>query len=64
MWVVLPNILTAANGGQYIDLSIPRATAVASITDGRYFLRVADQSKPVTGDEVMRLATERSALPW
>lgn len=38
--------------------------AVASTTDGRYFLRVADQSKPVTGDDVMRLATERSALPW
>lgn len=30
----------------------------------RYFLRVADQSKPVTGDDVMRLASERSALPW
>ena len=38
--------------------------AVASTTDGRYFLRVADQSKPVTGDDVMRLASERSALPW
>jgi ATP-dependent DNA helicase RecG len=62
--VALPNIVTAANGGQYIDLTVPRATAVASTTDGRYFLRVADQSKPVTGDEVMRLATERSALPW
>ncbi|MDR1424606.1 MAG: hypothetical protein LBI92_08395 [Azoarcus sp.] len=37
---------------------------VASTTDGRYFLRVADQSKPVTGDGVMRLATERTALPW
>jgi ATP-dependent DNA helicase RecG len=61
---VLPNIVTADNGGQYIDLTIPRATAVASTTDGRYFLRVADQSKPVTGDEVMRLATERNALPW
>lgn len=62
--VALPNILTASNGGEYIDLTIPRATAVASTTDGRYFLRVADQSKPVTGDEVMRLATERSTLPW
>lgn len=62
--VALPNLLTATNGGQYIDLTIPRATAVASTTDGRYFLRVADQSKPVTGDEVMRLATERNALPW
>lgn len=61
---VLPNICTAANGGQYIELTVPRSMAVASTTDGRYFLRVADQSKPVLGDDVMRLATERSALPW
>jgi ATP-dependent DNA helicase RecG len=61
---VLPDVVTAPNGGQYIELRIPRANAVASTTDGRYFLRVADQSKPVTGDDVMRLASERSALPW
>lgn len=60
----LPDVVTAANGGQYIELRIPRAMGVASTTDGRYFLRVADQSKPVTGDDVMRLASERSALPW
>jgi len=62
--VVLPNIVTATNGGQYIELSIPRSMGVASTTEGRYFLRIADQSRPVTGDEVMRLATERSAVPW
>lgn len=61
---VLPDVVTAPNGGQYIELRIPRALAVASTTDGRYFLRVADQSKPITGDDVMRLASERSALPW
>ncbi|MDD2746614.1 MAG: ATP-binding protein [Acidithiobacillus ferrooxidans] len=61
---VLPDVVTAPNGGQYIELRIPRALAVASTTDGRYFLRVADQSKPVTGDDVMRLASERSALSW
>ncbi len=61
---VLPQVVTAANGGQYLELRIPRASAVASTTDGRYFLRVADQSRPVTGDDVMRLGTERSALPW
>ena len=61
---VLPTIITDPNGGQYIDLQVLRAMAVASTTDGRYFLRVADQSKPVTGDDVMRLASERSALPW
>lgn len=61
---VLPDVVTAPNGGQYIALRISRAVAVASTTDGRYFLRVADQSKPVTGDDVMRLASERAALPW
>lgn len=60
----LPDVTTASNGGQYIELRIPRSVAVASTTDGRYFLRIADQSKPVTGDDVMRLASERSALPW
>ena len=62
--VVLPDVVTAANGGQYINLAIPRAISVASTTDGRYYLRVADQSKPVTGDDVLRLAAERAALPW
>ena len=61
---VLPDVTTSSNGGQYVELRIPRSVAVASTTDGRYFLRVADQSKPVTGDDVMRLASERSALPW
>lgn len=61
---VLPDVATAANGAQYLELRIPRALSVASTTDGRYYLRVADQSKPVTGDDVMRLASERSALPW
>jgi len=61
---VLPDVVTAPNGGQYIELRIPRSLSVASTTDGRYFLRVADQSKSVTGEDVMRLASERSALPW
>ncbi|MFA6928687.1 MAG: ATP-binding protein [Lentisphaeria bacterium] len=60
----LPVIVTDPNGGRYIELTIPRSIAVASTTDGRYFLRIADQSKPITGDDVMRLAGERSALPW
>lgn len=61
---VLPDVVTASNGGQFVELRVARALAVASTTDGRYFLRVADQSKPVTGDDVLRLASERAALPW
>ncbi len=37
---VLPDVITAANRGQYIALRIPRALNVASTTDGRFFLRV------------------------
>jgi len=61
---VLPEIRRTDNGGEFIDLSILRSSGVASTTDGRYYLRVSDECKPVVGDEVMRLAAERSALPW
>lgn len=60
----LPDIRRADNGGEFLELGIPRAMSVASTTDGRYFLRISDVSKPIVGDDVMRLASERSALPW
>jgi ATP-dependent DNA helicase RecG len=61
---VRPSVQVAANGGEFIELAIDRAVSVASTSDGRFFLRIGDASKPVLGDEVMRLAGERSALPW
>lgn len=61
---VRPRVQVASNGGEFIELAVERATAVASTSDGRFYLRIGDASKPVLGDEVMRLAGERSALPW
>jgi len=61
---VRPEVRVAENGGEFIELAVDRSASVASTTEGRYFLRVADSSKPVIGNEVMRLASERSALPW
>lgn len=61
---VFPTIERAENGGQYIDLSIPRSISVTSTSGGCYYLRVSDSSKPVLGDDVFRLAAERAALPW
>lgn len=61
---VLPEVSVSETGSEYIELTIPRSTGVASTSDGRYFLRVGEDSKPVTGDDVMRLASERSAVPW
>jgi ATP-dependent DNA helicase RecG len=52
------------SGGEYIEVIISRSAAPASTSDGRYFLRVADTSKPLVGEEVQRLLNERSAQPW
>ena len=61
---VQPEVRTAENGGELLVLHIPRSTSVASTTDGRYFLRVGDQTRPLVGEDVMRLASERPQVPW
>jgi ATP-dependent DNA helicase RecG len=57
-------VVTAADGGEYIDLRVARAHGVASTADGRYALRLGDESKPVVGDDVARLLNDRPARPW
>ena len=61
---VAPEVRTSANGGEYVALTIPRAVGVASTSDGRYFLRIGDACRPVVGDDVLRLVTERPSVPW
>ena len=61
---VAPRIVTAENGGEYLELIVPRSVGIPSTSDGRYYLRVADSSRPVVGDEVMRLANDRASFPW
>jgi ATP-dependent DNA helicase RecG len=60
----LPSVQRGANGGEFIELVVERSPAVASTSDGRYFLRVGDTCVPVLGDDVLRLASERSGRPW
>ena len=55
---------TAANGGEFITLRVARAHGVASTADGRYALRIGDESKPVVGDDITRLLNDRPARPW
>jgi ATP-dependent DNA helicase RecG len=62
--VVAATIQTAASGGEYLEARVPRSQAPASTTDGRYYLRVADESKPLIGEEIQRLLNERNAQPW
>lgn len=57
-------VRTGASGGEYVVLTIPRAVGVASTSDGRYFLRIGDDCRPVVGDDVLRLVNERPSVPW
>ena len=61
---VLPQVMIAENGGQYLEVAVVAGRSVASTTDGRFFIRVSDGSKPVVGEEILRLAGERAAFPW
>lgn len=58
-------IITADNGGEFLRLCILRnAHSLASTSDGRYYIRIGDSSKPVTGDEFFRLAGEKDSTKW
>jgi len=55
---------TASNGGQYLRVSVPRSLNVPSTTNGHYYYRDGDQTKPVTGDDILRLTTDRVNFGW
>lgn len=57
-------IRTHENGGQYIRLHIVRGTSSASTTSGKYFTRVSDESRPLTGDDITRLSAEKGYYRW
>ena len=61
----LPQKITASNGGEYIELKITRnAQSIAGTSDGRYFLRVSDESRPLLPDELSRLMNDKTAFAW
>lgn len=61
---VFAEILNHKNGGQFLRLHIYRGHAVASTASGKFFLRIGDASKPVTGDEITRLTAEKGYYRW
>lgn len=53
------------NGGEVLVLRVlPSRQSVASTTNGRYFMRVSDESRPVMPDELLRLASEKDSYTW
>lgn len=58
-------IETAANKAEYIKVQIFRnAQTIASTTDGKYYMRVHNECKPVPPDEMARLAADKNAFVW
>lgn len=62
---IVPSIKTAENGAQFIELQVFRTTqSVASTTDGRYYMRISDDCKPIPPEDLARLFSERNSFVW
>ncbi|MCU0359456.1 MAG: putative DNA binding domain-containing protein [Bacteroidia bacterium] len=58
-------IETAINKAEFIRVQVFRnAQTIASTTDGKYYVRVHDECKPVPPDEMSRLAADKNAFVW
>jgi len=55
----------SANDSEYIEIKVFQSlSSVASTTDGRYYIRIADDCKPVLPDELQRLFNDKPAYNW
>ncbi|MFZ4860435.1 MAG: ATP-binding protein, partial [Desulfuromonadaceae bacterium] len=62
---VRAKILIHANGGEYLDLEIvPSSKSIASTSDARYYLRIADETRKLQPDELVRLVADKDAYQW
>jgi ATP-dependent DNA helicase RecG len=62
---VTPEIRAYPNGGEVLELRVlPSRQSIAGTTDGRYFIRVSDESRPVMPDELPRLFADKDAYVW
>ena len=59
------DIKTAPSGGQFLILTILSSLkSVASTSDARYFIRVADETRRLFPEDLVRLAAEKDSYQW
>lgn len=62
---VAVTIEVAKNKAEFIKIQVFRSVqTIASSTDGKYYVRVHDECKPVPPDEMARLAADKNAFVW
>lgn len=55
----------ASNGGEYLRLRVfGNEQSIAATSDGRYFLRVADETRRLMPDDLGRLMSEKNTFVW
>ena len=56
---------TSSNKAEYIRINISRnVNSLASTTDGKYYIRIADACKPILPENITRIAADKNAFIW
>lgn len=59
------SVLTHVNGANYFTITVfPSLKSIASTSDGKFYIRVADKNEPVRNEDIHRLANEKEAFQW
>jgi ATP-dependent DNA helicase RecG len=62
---VAVTIEVAENKAEFFKVQVFRnAQTIACTTDGKYYIRVHDECKPIPPDEMARLAADKNAFVW
>lgn len=63
--LVLNEIETHNNGGQYFSISVhPTLKSIATTADGKIYIRIGEQCHPARSEDIVRLASEKDAFQW
>lgn len=63
--MVSTEVMAAENGGEFLRLHILRNPyAIAVTSSGKIYLRVGDNSLPVSPEDIARLAEEKETIHW
>ncbi len=53
------------NGGEFVELKVFRNDqSIAAMSDGRYFIRVSDETRRLLPDDLGRLMAEKNSFVW
>lgn len=58
-------VLTHENGGEYFEILVyPSQKVVATTSEGKIYIRIADKCEPVRGEDLQRIVAEKDAFQW